>query len=210
MAGDRCTIVNLNPLHGDVLYLALEDSQLRLQRRVERLLAPLGAPWPERHRRWRPIGMRFANLGRYDVDEWCSSVPAPRLIVIDTLAKIRPAAKGQQPHGIDDETAAGLRRLVDERGVAVLVIQHTGRTDAEAIFDSVGLSGAADTILALARNSAGWVLHARGRDIDDCETAVQFDKTTGRWTLLGPAADLRRSHERARILRSWRRAAASR
>jgi hypothetical protein len=61
------------------------------------------------------------------------------------------------------------------------------------------MTGAADTVLVLARNAAGLVLHARGRDIDDSETAVQFDKTTGKWTLLGPAAEAHRSHERERI-----------
>jgi hypothetical protein len=44
------------------------------------------------------------------------------------------------------------------------------------------------------------VLHARGRDIDDSDTAVRFDKSTGKWTPLGPAMDVRCSHERERIV----------
>ena len=64
----------------------------------------------------------------------------------------------------------------------------------------MGLSNAADTMLVLARDSAGAVLHARGRDIEAGETAVQFDKTTGQWTVLGPAAEVRRSHERGQNL----------
>src|SRR5262249_43386642 len=46
----------------------------------------------------------------------------------------------------------------------------------------------------------GIVLHARGRDIEDSESALQFDKETCRWTILGAAAEVRRSHERSRVI----------
>jgi len=39
---------NLEPLHGDVLYCALEDNPRRLQRRIARVLSSRDVPWPER------------------------------------------------------------------------------------------------------------------------------------------------------------------
>ena len=47
VSGDRFTLGTLRPKTGDVLYLALEDSQRRLQRRVNRLL-PSNDAWPAR------------------------------------------------------------------------------------------------------------------------------------------------------------------
>ncbi len=40
----------------------------------------------------------------------------------------------------------------------------------------------------------------RGRDIPEIETAVQFDKDTCRWSILGAAAEVRRTDERGEIL----------
>src|SRR6516162_9275314 len=43
---DRFTLGTIKPAQGDVLYLALEDSKRRLQRRMSKLL-PTGVMWPE-------------------------------------------------------------------------------------------------------------------------------------------------------------------
>jgi hypothetical protein len=41
---------------------------------------------------------------------------------------------------------------------------------------------------------------AIGRDIEQSETAVQFNKATCRWTILGVAAEVHRSAERGQVL----------
>ena len=50
-----------------------------------------------------------------------------------------------------------------------------------------------DTTLVLARDSQGTTLYGRGRDIEEIESALSFDRTTGYWTMLGAAAEVRRS-----------------
>ena len=52
----------------------------------------------------------------------------------------------------------------------------------------------------LARDSQGVTLYGRGRDIEEVERALSFDKVTGQWLILGEAADVRRSGERGAIL----------
>jgi hypothetical protein len=48
---------------------------------------------------------------------------------------------------------------------------------------------------------ARWLtLHARGRDIEERETACRFDKNTCRWTLLGEAEAVHSPGERAAII----------
>jgi hypothetical protein len=62
------------------------------------------------------------------------------------------------------------------------------------------LVGAADTIIVIERRGQGTVLDVRGRDVESAELAVQFNKETCRWMVLGSAFDVHRSDERTRIL----------
>jgi hypothetical protein len=98
---------------------------------------------------------------------------------------------------------AALHKLAHERGIAIVVIHHVRKMEAEDPFDMVsgtnGLTGAADTILVLKRQGTNVTLYARGRDIEESEMACQFNRLTCRWTLLGDAGDVYGSGERGAI-----------
>src|SRR5262249_9108876 len=84
----RLVLGDKRPIHGDVLYIALEDNQRRLKKRIAKITQGQ-ARWPNRlalHTDWK----RLDQGGLEDVEGWCKSVKEPRLIWIDTLAKIRP------------------------------------------------------------------------------------------------------------------------
>jgi hypothetical protein len=97
-----------------------------------------------------------------------------------------------------------LQGLATEIGVAIVVIHHQRKLDSDDPLDtasgSTGLTGAADSVLVLGRDGQGITLNGRGRDIDDIEVALSFDKTTGRWSILGDAQEVRLSETRKRIL----------
>ncbi len=179
-AADRFVLGEIKPVQGDVLYLALEDSQRRLKKRLEKLW-PDGT-WPSQLRlatEWRKADAGGLN----DLTEWCDSVAKPVLIVVDTLEKFRPETKVHTPAYSSDYLAiAGLHKLAHARGIAIVVIHHVRKMEAEDPFDMVsgtnGLTGAADTILILRRLAGNVTLHARGRDIEERETACRFDKNT--------------------------------
>jgi hypothetical protein len=192
--------------HGDVLYLALEDNKRRMQRRLTKLFGARRECWPERltvATKWR----RLDRGGADDLRAWCQSVPAPTLIMIDTLKHARPPKKsGQSDYDADYEACAGLVRLAhDFPGLAILAAHHDRKMDADDVFDTVsgtlGLTGGVDTIAILKRSAQGVTLHVEGRDlVDSVEKAVRFDRETCRWVVLGEAVDVHRSEARTRVL----------
>jgi hypothetical protein len=204
---DRPTLLRtLKPAQGDVLYLALEDGKRRLQRRLDKLLPTFSGEWPARLKLVAMGGWRRADQGGLaDIEEWCKSAQKPILVVVDTLERFRKPATGKAPlYSADYEAISGLQKIATDFGIAIVVLHHDRKSDADDAFDTVsgtlGLTGAADTILIIKRRSNGVVLYARGRDIEESETAMQFDKETCRWTILGLASEVLRSNERARII----------
>jgi AAA domain/Primase C terminal 2 (PriCT-2) len=205
-AGDRPVFGNMKAVHGDVLYLALEDKMRRLQRRIDKLMQTFNAEWPKRLGLVASGGWRRSDQGGLeDIDAWCKSVPKPVLVVIDTLERIRKPANGKTSlYSADYEAITGLQNIAIKHGIAIVVLHHDRKSESEDAFDTVsgtlGLTGAADTILMLKRRSTNIVLHARGRDIEESETAMQFDKATCRWTMIGPAAEVVQSDQRGRVI----------
>jgi hypothetical protein len=192
------------PMHGDVLYCALEDNPRRLQRRIKKILTWCDVPWPDRlllANLWR----RLDNGGVADLREWGDSIPDPRLVILDTLAGIRPERRGLESiYDGDYRALAEIHAWANKLGIAVVVLHHTRKLEADDPLDSIsgslGLAGCADTSLVLNRTAQGTTLYLRGRDIEEAEHAVSFDPITCRWTILGEAAEIHRSETRGKVL----------
>ena len=178
---------------GDVLYCCLEDNPRRLKRRVTKLLGAFGGEWPERltlATRWR----RLDQGGVEDIEAWSKSVPLPRLVLLDTLAGVRPARAGSDTlYEGDYRALSDVHRFSNERGMGAVALHHTRKMEAEDPVDTIsgsfGLAGQADTCLILARSNKGTTLYVRGRDIEECERAITFGSENCKWTLLGDAAE---------------------
>jgi len=173
---------------GDVLYAALEDSPRRLKHRLGQVLN--GRPAPVR----LTIVTALPSMPQATelVSEWLDEHPDARLVVIDVLAKVRPmSAPGVDRYEADYRILSELKRLADHHRVAVVVVTHTRKLGAEDVFDtvsgSVGLTAAADSTIVLrrARNETAGSLSITGRDVPECEYAVQFDGDRSTWTLDG-------------------------
>src|SRR5215217_3783004 len=149
--------------------------------------------------------------GLDDIRAWIQAAENPRMVIIDVLNKIRPAQKHNEGiYDYDVRCLEGLQSLAAESRIAIVVVHHTRKADAEDPFDclsgSTGLTGTADTTLVLARDSQGTTLYGRGRDIDELETALSFDRTTGAWTALGAASEVRKSDSRQAVVTALRKA----
>ncbi len=191
---------------GDVLYLALEDTGRRLQSRLRKVLA--GDAPPER----LTVSTTCSTLGNGGAEEiggWLTAHPDARLVIVDVFARIR-GRSGPQSSAYESDYGpmSVLKDLADTHGVAILVVHHTRKADAEDFLDVVsgtqGLAGAADCIVVLkrSRGTADGVLHVTGRDVEEAEYALTFSAELGAWQMLdGPAADYSLGDTRQRILR---------
>jgi hypothetical protein len=195
---------------GDVLYCALEDTKRRLQRRMAKLTGSAFGPWPERLT--FTCDMPRLKVGGLDyIRKWISQSAKPRLCIVDTLAKVRePKGRDQSLYEADYEAISALKKIADEAGIAIVVVHHVSKRDAEdpldALSGTTGLTGAADSVLVLTRNTQSTVLYGRGRDIEEIEKAVTFDRETCLWQVVGDADDVRRSGTRMAILKALRAA----
>jgi hypothetical protein len=204
---NRATLGEIWPAQGDVLYLALEDSKRRLQRRMDKLLRTFTSEWPKRltiTTKWR----RLHEGGLDDICDWHKQKKEnggePIMVVIDVLAKVRKPSGNKPAYESDYEALTGLCQLAHDLGIAIVVVHHTRKMAAddqmETVSGSFGLVGAVDTVIVMASKGGGAVLDVRGRDVESAELAIQFSKDSCRWTILGNAAEIHVSEQRKAII----------
>lgn len=190
---------------GACLYLALEDSERRIQGRMKTILQGRKAPAAlDIATEWRVL-----PDGLDDIETWITATPKARLVIVDVLAKV----KGSPDHrrGVYDQDYALItpfHALARKYGIAIVLVHHTNKGTAAdpvlRISGTMGLSGAADTTLVLSREARDMhgTLDVRGRDVPEREIALQFDPETGCATQIGAAEDFRKSEERRAIIRT--------
>jgi hypothetical protein len=203
VADGRYTLGDRKCAQGTVLYLALEDGERRMKRRITKLLPTFNGKWTE-HFHYDTQWPRADQGGVEQIDAWCADNPDARLVVIDVLARFRTPASGRNAYQEDYAALAKLQELAIRRSITIIVVHHTRKgvseDPVEEISGTLGLSGSADAFLVLKRTSSGATLSGRSRDTDDVDLAVQFSKDTCRWTILGEAAEIHRSDQRASVL----------
>lgn len=175
---------------GDVLYLALEDTARRAQGRI--LLVSGAEPVPASLELATQSDWPRLDLGgEAYIRQWLEAHPGARLVIVDTLAKVKPHGKRNGNAYDEDYVAlAGLKRLADEFGVAILVVHHLRKMpDADdplsEISGTTGLVGCADTIMVLkrARGSNSAQLFVTGRDVEERWVPMTWDPDTCRWSM---------------------------
>jgi hypothetical protein len=177
-----------------VLYLALEDSDRRMQARCSTLLQH-----PE-----TKLSGKFAYRTRLHPHQAVATIrafieqhPDTALIAVDTLGRVMPPMQnGETTYQRDYRIGAALQSVADEHpGLGIVAAHHTRKSISADFVDSVsgtnGLAGAADTIIVLTRDrhSSDGLLSVTGRDVEEAEYALVSER--GRWLLEG--ADLSES-----------------
>jgi len=194
---------------GNVVCLSLEDGPRRLQDRLKAMLG--GGKAPE--------GLHFftefprLDQGGLQALEEVILRHTPRLIILDTLARLRPPGRKNGNIYQEDYAVIGsLKTIADRHNAALLIVHHQNKADYTDILDTIsgstGISGAADTLLVFkrSRGKADAELFATGRDFEEKELALSFDNLTMSWQILGSAQEYRLSQERQEILELLREA----
>jgi RecA-family ATPase len=193
-------------IEGDVLYCSLEDNKRRLKSRMRKLF---GSQPRSSRLKFKVKMPRLADGGIDMLRDWIKGVPDPRLIAIDTLAMVRmPNRKEQSVYDADYAAVIELRNLAHEFGIAIVVVHHVRKMDADDPFDTIsgtlGLTGCPDSLVILKRDTTGNMLLAKGRDLEEVEKAVTFNKESCTWRIDGDAQEIRRSAQQQEILAAMR------
>ncbi len=199
-------------LQGDVLYLGLEDNKRRMQSRLQSLAPAVDMPACFEAALW---WHRLNDGGIDDLLAWAQRVARPRLIVADTIAKLRsPKGRSDDPYAHDYAVGEALKKISDAfTGLTVLAITHVRKAAADDVLDTIsgtlGLTGAFDgaAVLDRKRGDAEGTLKIVGRDLEhDIELGVQWLADVARWRIVGDASEVKASAERRRILACLREA----
>jgi hypothetical protein len=167
---------------GSVLYLAREDSERRIQARVERLyqnsppehldhieIIPAEQPWVG-----GPVGLEAMT-------EWAEQVGNPRLVVLDTWAKVDPVVDDRDRYRTEYALMASYKQWADQHECTVLMIHHLRKAEAgdddpfNQISGTRGITGAADTLIVMKakRGSREGVMYVTGRDVAEQELELR-------------------------------------
>jgi len=177
-------------LKGDVLYLALEDSKRRIKDREKKLGVE----------KWDPPQILLAKDVPYlgfgfeeCIENWIESKENPRLIVIDTLARIKPRQKKSAgtAYDMDNELLSKIQTIAVEKRITIVFITHLSKATQDYSWDriqgSVGIQGMTDAMWLIDRgdNSNHASIVGRGRDMNDFEYAVKWNEDKWRYDFEG-------------------------
>ena len=171
---------------GTVLYLALEDDYQRLQARMSRMFGVGGA-----------ANLRFAVYAKQlgagldeQLEKFVREHPDTRLIIIDTLQKIREAGGDAYSYANDYEIIGRMKQFADKKGICVLLVHHTRKQLAGDKFEMIsgtnGLLGCADGAFLLQkekRTDLSATLDIVGRDQPDQRLYLIRDPERLSWQL---------------------------
>lgn len=169
---------------GTVLYLALEDDYARLQRRLSGMFGVECAD-----------NLYFATQAKTlnegldrQLEGFLKEHKDARLIIIDTLQKVREVGGDRYSYSSDYEIVTKLKSFSDKYGICLLVVHHTRKLESEDSFDMIsgtnGLLGAADGAFIMhkkKRTDNEAVLDIVGRDQPDQELTIEFDRECCVW-----------------------------
>lgn len=169
---------------GTVLYLALEDDYARLQRRLSGMFGVESTD-----------NLFFATQAKtlndgldLQLELFLKEHTDARLIIIDTLQKVREVGGDRYSYSSDYEIVTKLKAFSDRYGVCVLVVHHTRKLESEDSFDMIsgttGLLGAADGAFIMhkkKRTENIALLDIVGRDQPDQELTIEFDRERCVW-----------------------------
>ena len=162
-------------MEGDVLYLCLEDTFCRIQDRLFRLTDEASG-----RLHFAVASDKLSDGLIVQLEDYLKEYPDSRLIVIDTLQKVRTASK-DNAYASDYGDISLIKDFADRHSLAVIVVHHIRKQNDSDVFNKVsgttGLTGSADATFVLqqeSRASNAAKLYVTGRDTPYQEFTLRF------------------------------------
>ena len=166
---------DMTTMEGDVLYLCLEDTFCRIQDRLFRLTDEASGRLPFSVANCKLLDGLIVSL-----EDYLKDYSDSRLIVIDTLQKVRTASK-DNAYASDYGDISLIKDFADRHSLAVIVVHHIRKQNDSDVFNKVsgttGLTGSADATFVLEkekRASDTAKLYVTGRDTPYQEYTLRF------------------------------------
>ena len=178
---------------GEVLYLALEDNYSRLQGRLKKIEDD-NTDIERLHLTTASLGINSGLLEQ--THNFLVEYPNTKMIIIDTLERIRDTDQDKSMYSCDYRDMTALRGITDTHNLTLLLIHHTRKMyDPDpftTLSGSTGLIGSVDGVFVLEKekrvgNKAK--LTIANRDTESYCFKVEFDKDKCRWLFMGDDED---------------------
>ena len=168
-------------------YLSLEDDLARLQKRFSRMFGVEGNA-----NLYLATQADSLNQGLQEqLTEFLQSNPATKLVIIDTLQKIREFTSSSYSYASDYHIINILKEIAARYNICIVVVHHTRKMEAEDKFDKIsgttGLLGAADGAMILQkekRTDKRAQLNIVGRELPDQEIIMEFMPENCTWKFI--------------------------
>lgn len=129
--------------------------------------------------------------------EFLNTNPSTKLIVIDTLERIRNTDQDKSMYACDYRDMTALREIINAHAVTLLLVHHTRKMydpdPLNTLSGSTGLVGAVDGVWVLEKEKRigdKGKLTIANRDTEGYCFSVLFDKDNCHWNCLGNAEDM--------------------
>lgn len=174
---------NLKTKQCDVLYLALEDTYQRLQKRLFKLTDEIGSNF-----HIAIESNKITNGLVMQLEQALKQYSNIRLVVIDTLQKIRKQSNDIN-YSADYGEISLLKAFADKNKIAVILVHHLRKQDDSDVFNKIsgtaGIMGSSDTTFILekkSRDDSVATLFVTGRDVEYQTFTLRFEDC--RWNLI--------------------------
>ena len=172
------------------LYLCLEDTYARIQQRLGCITDEV------------PDNVFFSNSPcsladglESQITDFVHEYPSTTLVVIDTFQMVR-GTSSEPSYGGDYGELQKLKRLADELHICILLVHHLrkqgDRDPVNRLSGTTGITGAVDAVFVLEKDDRQMgkaKLTCTGRDVEDRELHLRFNKETCVWDLIGDSRD---------------------
>ena len=179
---------------GEVLYLALEDNYRRLQDRLMKIEAG-GAGISKFHLTTASLGISSGLLEQ--TNNFLAEFPNTKLIIIDTLERVRDTLQDKSIYSCDYRDMTALREITDRHKLTLLLVHHTRKMydpdPLNTLSGSTGLVGSVDGVFVLEkekRTSNSAKLTIANRDTEGYCFKLEFDPDKCKWLFIGNDSEI--------------------